>query len=238
MKKIFFIVLGLILTCNLSFCSDLTDDYIDIAASLVQDGKYSQALSYINKAIEIENTPKLYNMRNDLYKILGRDDINLTFENQIPDDHSSNYLKMAIACYDRGNFHEAKNNLNKYIELMPKSDFAYMLRAKTNMNIDETPSALRDIKSAQTISDNYEYRIVEAIILYKSEKFAQSRDILNELSNDVQVFNVYKYLGLNNFKLGNYKEAVANFDIALLLSDEDKTIMQTYNEAKRMSYGR
>ena len=239
MKKFIFLIFGLFLAVNIGICSDLTNDYIDIASSFVQEGKYLQALNYINKAIEIENTnPKFLTMRDDLYKMMGRDDIILSFDNPLFNDDSSNYLKLAVTLYEKGNFHEAKDNLNKYLEKMPQSDFAYMLRAKTNMNMDETPSALRDIKSAQSISDNYEYQLVEALILYKNEKFAQSRDILEKLSYNVQTYSVYKYLGLNNFKLGNYKEAVADFDKAVLLFDEDKTILETYNEAKRMSYGK
>ena len=32
----------------------LTEDYIDIASSYAKDGKYSQALGYINKALALE----------------------------------------------------------------------------------------------------------------------------------------------------------------------------------------
>lgn len=232
----FLLFLSLFFAVNSGFCSALTDDYVDIASSLVQDGKYSQALNYINKAIEIDSTDKnLLDKRNSLYKLMGRSD--LANSSKIA-GIADNDLIYAVENYNAGRFKEAKVNLDNYLTKMPKSDFAYMLRAKTNMNLDESQSALRDIKSAQTISNNPEYRLVEALILYNNGKYAQSRDILDELSNDIQIYNVYKYLGLNNFKLGDYKAAVQNFDKAILLYDEDKTLMQTYNEAKRMSYGK
>ena len=232
----FLIFLSLFFTVNSGFCSALTDDYVDIASSLVQEGKYSQALNYINKAIEIDSTDKnLLDKKNSLYKLMGKSDLTGTAQ---VSGNVDNELVYAVENYDAGRFKAAKENLDKYLMKMPKSDFAYMLRAKTNMNLDESQSALRDIKSAQTISNNPEYRLVEALILYNNGKYAQSRDILDELSNDIQIYNVYKYLGLNNFKLGDYKAAVQNFDKAILLYDEDKTLMQTYNEAKRMSYGK
>lgn len=235
MKKFTLLLIGVLLSTNFGWCSALTDDYVDIASSFVQEGKYAQALNYINKALDIERDDiLLINMQKDLYKLMGRDDVDLSSNVLSGGDE---YLSTAVYYYEQGRYREAKELLNKYIEKMPKSDFAYMLRAKSNMNIDEIPSALRDIKSAQAISNNSEYDLVEALILYKSGKYAQCKSILKKLSEDVQIYNVYKYLGLADFKLGNYKEAVESFDRAILLSDDDKTILQAYNEAKRLSYG-
>ncbi|MBO7672708.1 tetratricopeptide repeat protein [bacterium] len=235
MRKLILLLIGVLLSTNFGWSSALTDDYVDIASSFVQEGKYSQAMNYINKALDIErDNILLINMQKDLYKLMGRDDIFLSFDVLSGGDE---YLSTAIYYYDQCKYREAKEILNKYIEKMPKSDFAYMLRAKTNLSIDEVPSALRDIKSAQAISNNAEYELVEALILYKSGKYAQCKNILKRLSEDVQIYNVYKYMGLSDFKLGNYKEAVESFDRAILLSDDDKTIMQSYNEAKRLSYG-
>ena len=239
MKKILWTFFTCLISANIVFGSAFVDDYVDIASSFVQEGKYSQALNYINKALDIDKgNVRLINMQQDLYKLIGREDASLSSAGIDNTDNASQYLFAAINFYDSGKFPEAKDLLNKYIERMPKSDFAYMLRAKTNMNMEETPSALRDIKSAQAICDSDEYQLVEALILYKNGKYSQSCEILNKLSNNIQIYNVYKYLGLNNFKLGNYKEAVENFDRAILLYDDDKTILSTYNEAKRMSYGK
>ena len=237
MKNFILLLIIVVFGANCGLCSALTDDYIDIASSFVQEGKYSQALSYINRALDIErDNIALISMQKDLYKLMGRDDIDLSVN--VLASGGDEYLSTAVFYYEQGKYREAKEILNKYIDKMPKSDFAYMLRAKINMNIEETPSALRDIKSAQAISNNAEYELVEALILYKSGKYSQSRDILKKLSNDVHIYNVYKYLGLSEFKLGNYKEAVESFDKAILLFDDDKTILQSYNEAKRLSYGK
>lgn len=236
MKKFILIFSILLFAVSSGFSYEIMDDYVDIASSLVQEGKYSQALNYINKALDLDrNNAKLINLQGDIYKLMGREDVPLMFDSSMPRE---NYLADAVLLYENGNYRIAKDRLTKYLESMPRSDFAYMLRAKVNMGLDEMPSALRDIKSAQAISDNMEYDFVEAMILYNTGKYAQAKDILTNLADSIQIFSVYKYLGLSNFKLGNYKEAVSNFDKALLLSDEDKTIIDAYNEAKRLSYGK
>ena len=247
--------------------SGLVEDYIDIADSLAKNGKYNEALTYIEKSLAIEpQNAKLIEMKTDLLKISGKGSVPSIlskFESDNEDftvaekfrfmgednkaialyqkciaqntNFAPAYLGLAVSLYEVKNFAEAKNTLNTYLNLMPKSDFGYFLRAKSNMNIGETQSALRDIKSAQAISNNIEYQLIEAIILCEMGKYSQSRDILNQVSDKIQTYSVYKYLGICDSKLGNYKSAVMNLERAILLFDEDKTIMPIYNEAKRMS---
>lgn len=245
--------------------SALTEDYIDIATSYVKEGKYVQALAYVSKALTIEGqNPVLTNMRNDLLKITGapivvnNDNLNLplsfiqaemfksqkeyskaiVFYQKVINENPSYmpaYLGLAISNYELRNFFEAKNNLNIYINKEPKSDFAYMLRAKTNLNLGEGQSALRDIKSADAIFSNPEYKLTEAVILTELGKYVQAKDILSQLSDELQIYIVFKYLGICNFKLGDYKSALLNFDRAIILFEDDKTILPMYNEAKRRS---
>ncbi len=253
------------LSAGSCLASALTEDYIDIASSFVKEGKYSQAINYINKALMLEpNNSKLIEMKNDLSQVSGLGSnfgVNLPVSDvdfsqaetfRVNRDYSKaimfykkgikespnyipNYLGLAIVCYEMKNFQEAKDNLNIYLSKEPRSDFAYMLRAKTNMNLGETPSALRDIKSADAIFSNSEYKLTEAIILTEMGKYSQARDILNKLSEEIQVYILFKYLGICDLKLGNYKSAVMNFDRAIILFEDDKTILPMYNEAKRMS---
>jgi len=262
MKKI---ILSLLLLINGTsvFAGALTEDYIDIASELAQEGKYSQAMSYVNKALSVEpNNRRLIDMQNDLMLVMGQKTVistnytngNETFleaENlRFARDYSKaillykkniqqnpnfapNYLGLALANYEMKNFQEAKNNLDIYLNKEPKSDFAFMVRAKTNMNLGETQSALRDIKSADALFSNPEYKLNEAIILSEMGKYQQARDILNPLSENLHTFLIFKYLGICDYKLGDYKSAVLNFDRALILFEDDKTILPMYNEAKR-----
>lgn len=264
MKKILLLLI-LFATGTLAQASALTEDYIDIAAEFAQEGKYSQAMNYVNKALSIEpRNSRILEMQNDLLRITGQnvpintnytygsetflEAENLRFDrdyqtaitlykkgiNENP-NFAPNYLGLAIANYEMKNFQEAKTNLDIYLNKEPKSDFAFMLRAKTNMNLGETQSALRDIKSADALFSNPEYKLNEAIILSEMGKYQQARDILISLSENLHLFLVFKYLGICDYNLGDYKSAVLNFDRALLLFDGDKTILPMYNEAKRRS---
>lgn len=220
-----------IFTAGFANAGALTDDYVDIAASYVKDGKYSQALSYINKALNIEpQNFQLIEMKNDLLKVMGQ---NVIVSQRPMTTGNETYLQNAIECYNKKNFQGAKNNLDTYLNKMPKSDFAFMLRAKTNLNLGEPQSALRDIKSAETIYSNPEYLLTEAIILTETGKYEPAKKILTKLSENIQTYLVFKYLGICDYKLGDYKNAVLNFDRAIILFEDDKTILPMYNDAKR-----
>lgn len=231
MKRMILTAMFAIFTAGFANAGALTDDYVDIAASYVKDGKYSQALSYINKALNIEpQNFQLIEMKNDLLKVMGQ---NVIVSQRPMTTGNETYLQNAIECYNKKNFQGAKNNLDTYLNKMPKSDFAFMLRAKTNLNLGEPQSALRDIKSAETIYSNPEYLLTEAIILTETGKYEPAKKILTKLSENIQTYLVFKYLGICDYKLGDYKNAVLNFDRAIILFEDDKTILPMYNDAKR-----
>lgn len=265
MKKLLLVLLLVLTTGSITYSSALTEDYIDIATSFAKEGKYSQALNYINKALAVEpQNQHIIDLKNDLLKITGqKPQTDNTFalnnsyiqaENfRIYKDYTKaitfykkgisenpnftpNYLGLAVVCYEMKNFQEAKKNLDIYLNKEPRSDFGFMLRAKTNMNLGETQSALRDIKSADALFSNPEYKLTEAIILTETGKYQQAHDILNNISDEIQTYIVFKYLGICDYKLGDYKNAVLNFDRAIILFEDDKSILPMYNDAKRKSH--
>lgn len=264
------IILSLILAGFLAMpavAGALTEDYIDIASSYVKEGKYSQALSYINKALALEpQNNRLIEMKNDLGKVLGQS-ASVTYSVAITKDENylqaeklrvakdynkaitlykkginenpqfaPNYLGLAIACYEMKNFQEAKYNLDYYLTKERNSDFGLMLRAKTNLNLHNTQYALQDIQAAIAISSNIEYKMNEGIILAELGKYSEAKAVLEAVGEEIHTYLVFKYLGTCDYKLGDYKNAVMNFDRAILLFEDDKTILPMYNEAKRRNY--
>ena len=266
MKRIFLTAVIMALGIGIAHAGALTEDYIDIASSYAKDGKYSQALGYINKALAIEpQNSRLLEMKNDLSKIMGQPSINfpsqasssdvnyIEAENaRIAKDYNKaisfykkgisenpqfvpNYLGLAITYYEMKNFQDAKYNLDYYLTKEVNSDFALMLRAKTNMNLNNTQYALADIKAAGAINTNIEYKLTEGIILTEMGRYKEAREILNKVSLEIHTYIVFKYLGTCDYKLGDYKNAVLNFERAILLFEDDKTILPMYNDAKRRS---
>lgn len=266
MKRIILTALILVLCSGLANAGALTEDYIDIASSYTKDGKYSQALSYINKALALEpQNSRLLEMKNDLSKIMGQPSINFPSQSSLTDvnyieaenariakdfnkaityykkgisenpQFAPNYLGLAITYYEMKNFQDAKYNLDYYLTKEVNSDFALMLRAKTNMNLNNIQYALADIKAANAINTNLEYKLTEGIILTEAGRYKEAREILNKVSQEIRIYIVFKYLGTCDYKLGNYKNAVLNFERAILLFEDDKTILPMYNDAKRKS---
>ncbi len=259
----FLVAILTLMSAGLVQASALTEDYIDIASSYAQDGKYHQALGYINRALTVEpQNGKLIEMKSSLSAVMGQERIDLPTQKS-PDENytkaenfrltrnytkaiafykkgistnpqfAPNYLGLAITYYEIKNFEEAKYNLDHYLTKERNADFALMLRAKTNMNLGNTQFALADIKAANALNPNIEYKLTESIILTETGKYKEARAILDKISQEVQTYIVFKYLGTCDYKLGDYKNAILNFDRAILLFEDDKSILPMYNDAKR-----
>lgn len=113
-----------IFTAGFANAGALTDDYVDIAASYTKDGKYSQALSYINKALNIEpQNFQLIEMKNDLLKVMGQ---NVIVSQRPMTTGNETFLQNAIECYNKKNFQGAKNNLDTYLNQNAKIRFCHL----------------------------------------------------------------------------------------------------------------
>ena len=64
------------------------------------------------------------------------------------------------------------------------------------------------------------------------KRYQQAKDKLEKLTSDIQTAEIYKYIGLCYYGLGNYNEALNNLDKSILLFDDDKTVNSKYNEIK------
>ena len=88
------------------------------------------------------------------------------------------------------------------------------------------------IETALNIEENISYLLLKAKILYYKGNYDDARYMLNLLSRNVQTSEVYKFIGLCDYAQNDYKNAMLNFDKAIILSDEDKSIISTYNNIK------
>ena len=142
------------------------------------------------------------------------------------------YLEIAVCYYEKGNYAQAVTYLNQYLKINPNDDFAYSLRARCNANMGNNDAALNDILTAMAFENNPEYRLLEGKILYNMRRYEQVIDKLEGLSSEIQIAEVYKYLGLAQAETGNKTDAILNLEKAIIFSDDDKLVNQKYNELK------
>ena len=152
---------------------------------------------------------------------------------ELKPNYSQSYLGLAIAYFNNKQFQNSIDTINKYITFNQKSDFAYALRAQANMNLNYLIEAQDDIKKALAIDENISYLLIEAKILYYKGNYDLAREKFNLLSRNVQTSEVYKYLGLCDYAESDYPNAMLNLDKAIILSDEDKSLISTYNDIKK-----
>ena len=288
MKKFF--LLCLIFPCIAVSSSEITEDYFDIATNYCTYGKYSDAIIYLDKILQLEpNNNDAKDLKNTLQRVTNQNSKSyLTTKNKninnakaakyqgdyekeisslntaandfwatyslaqnylnnhdyknaisnfqkaisLNSDYTQSYLSLAQAYIGNKDYQNAIDALNKYLTYNKNSDIAYALRAKAYLNTNNIDKAEDDIKKAINIEEDISYLLIEAKILYHKGDYAQAREKLNILSKNVQTSEVYKYIGLCDYAMGNYPSALLNTDKAIILSDDDKELNSKYNEIK------
>ena len=92
--------------------------------------------------------------------------------------------------------------------------------------------ALSDILTAIALENSIDYRFLEGKILYRMKRYQQAIEKLEQLTEDIQTAEIYKYIGLAYADLNNNTEALINLDKAVLLNDRYQTVQNKYNEIK------
>ena len=153
---------------------------------------------------------------------------------ELKPNYSQSYLGLGEVYIETKEYPKAIETLTKYLSYNKNSDIAYALRADANMNMNYIIEAEEDIKKALEIEQNISYLLIEAKILYYKGYYDEARQKLKLLSRNVQTSEVYKYIGMCDYAQNDYKNALLNFDKAIILSDEDKQLVSTYNNLKTM----
>ena len=83
-----------------------------------------------------------------------------------------------------------------------------------------------------SISDDIEYKLLEAEILYYRGDYKNAKEKLTQLSSSIKTAEIYKYLGLCDYALKDYNNALLNLNTSIILSDDDIEVKNKYNEVK------
>ena len=153
---------------------------------------------------------------------------------ELKPNYSQSYLGLGKAYLDSKDYPKAIDTFNKYLSYNKNSDIAYALRADANLNMNYIIEAEEDITKALDTEENISYLLIKAKILYYKGDYDNSRILLNLLSRNIQTSEVYKYIGMCDYAQNDYKNALLNFNKAIILSDDDTQLNSTYNNLKIM----
>lgn len=147
-------------------------------------------------------------------------------------DFTQAHLAVALCRYEMGDYEGVIPPVTRFIYYNQQEDFGYALRAKAYMKMNRFNDAETEIVTALALNDDVEYKLLKGIILCKKNQYRQAVDILGNLAETIQTSDIYKYLGLAYYGLQDYNNALLNLDKAIILSDDDKSLKDKYNEVK------
>jgi len=142
------------------------------------------------------------------------------------------YLGITLTLMEMQNYEAALNALGYYMQKCPKEDLGYALRAEIHMNLKNYVDAEADIITALSISENIDYKLLEAKILYARGNYKSAKQKLENLTTTVKTAEIYKYIGLCDYALKDYNNALLNLNNSIILFEDDKEVTDKYNEVK------
>lgn len=134
---------------------------------------------------------------------------------KINQNFAQTYLGLAMCFFETEEFNYALIALNQYIELVPNSDFAYFMMARTNLVLCRYDEAKENVLKAIEICDKNEYEFELGKIDYYLNDYAGALAVFQKLLEKAPNAELYNYLGLSNYKLKNTDVAITNFNTAI-----------------------
>ncbi len=234
-KTLLIILLILFLSPMIAISSEETDDYVDMAASYAAEGEYQKAMQSIDNALRLEpNNKTILNIKSTLHSVMYPNSYKAQSPSAIRNfSGEDSYLQSGLNQYEMKDFNGALYSFQKYLEVNPNSDFTYTMIAKCYLEANNPALALNYIEKALRLSNSVENRMIQGKILYAKGNYIQAKKIFEDLKFTVQTSELYEYIGLCNYKMGNFSQALMNIDKAIILRDDATSLNILYNEIKQ-----
>lgn len=202
-----------------------------------QQGDDLKELSALTKATEEKNAYLAYYYLGNFYRtkqnyLKALDAFNASVSAR--PDFAQAYLASAIVCYESGKYQSAINAVDKYLTFVENDDLAYAIKSRSEFEAGLLDEAKRDNDKAIELNDCPEYQFDRAKILYKYEKYQDSKKLFATLTKDISNSKIYEYMGLCDYATQNYTSALFNIDKAIILSDDDQYLNTLYNDIKEI----
>ena len=163
----------------------------------IKEDDLNQALFYVNRALSIDKFPS-----NELLC-------------------EAYFLRGKIHCSLK-NYIESILDLDKTIKIENDHYLAFYYRGKAKKELSFFDEALEDIDNAIKLKSNKDFFIERAFLKIKMKLFSGALDDFdNAINLDNNSSFIFFQKGIYEIELGNFGEAVKNFDIALKKSFEN-----------------
>lgn len=210
------------------------NQHLDNAMNAKKNGDMTATLTHIKNASNGSGF-LYYNFLGEYYKETKQYNLAIAAFNQALQanpDFTQAHLAVALCRYEMGDYEGVIPPVTRFIYYNQQEDFGYALRAKAYMKMNRFNDAETEIVTALALNDDVEYKLLKGIILCKKNQYRQAIDILGNLAETIQTSDIYKYLGYAYYGLQDYNNALLNLDKAIILSDDDKSLKDKYNEVK------
>ena len=213
MKK--FLLLCLIFPCLCACASEITEDYFDIAADYATYGKYSDAMIYVDKILQIEpNNADAKDLKNTLIRVTN--------------PNAKSYLTYNDKTLQQAQQYKISGEKSKMIAVLANatSDFwAMFLLAQNYRDNGDYKNAISYYQKASSLKPDYSQSYLGLAKCYMA---------MNDYTNAVKLLN--KYIGYNkNSDIAYALRAEANMNLNYLAEAEDD-IKQALDIEENIAY--
>ena len=213
MKK--FLLLCLIFPCLCVCASEITEDYFDIAADYATYGKYSDAMIYVDKILQIEpNNADAKDLKNTLIRVTN--------------PNAKSYLTYNDKTLQQAQQYKISGEKSKMIAVLANatSDFwAMFLLAQNYRDNGDYKNAISYYQKASSLKPDYSQSYLGLAKCYMA---------MNDYTNAVKLLN--KYIGYNkNSDIAYALRAEANMNLNYLAEAEDD-IKQALDIEENIAY--
>jgi len=207
--------------------------------SLVNNGKITEALKILNKAIELNQGPKeayYYYLRGSIYANSKPEDSNKAIQDlnkaiELDPAYGVAYNARGVLSNNLQQYNKAIQDLNKAIELNPGYWDNYSSRGISYFNLKQYSRAIQDLNKAKELnpSDYFVYYSLGRVygILNKYTTAIQNLDKAIELNH--RYADAYKIRGVCYVKLGEKDQGCADLKKAYELGSNDDLLTSFCN---------
>lgn len=208
-------------------CPNLPEAYIERGIAYYNLDLNNEALADFNSVIRIDSSRAVaYYYLGQISKESKKFDEALNYFNKLVELDSTYYkpyFQRGMVYYELKKYEEAIDDLSNSIDLNPKNDLAFFYEGKCYERLNDLEMAILDFKIACNLyPEDSLYKFTLASAYLENGEYSNALEIFNLIINNKQSFNnIYSKRGLCFCNLNKIPEAIADFEKATTLKEDD-----------------